>query len=270
MRPGAGYLPTLALGRSRGCTTEPASTDPGVATVVPATGALLVTLLRSAPRQAYRIYSEEEFLAAEDWQAEAEPVPGCEPEFALLGGAGQREPRRWGRLVAVAALASVVAAVVGVVALSATRSRPGNDRRFADGGITPAPSRARSPQGSAPVGIVAERSSVRSLYKRPRPRIRRASPVVRPVAARRPRPVGRPPITAHPYLPPQPPPPAETASVPTTAATTATPTTATPTTAATTATPTTATASTPVAATTATAATPAARGADAEFGFERR
>jgi hypothetical protein len=43
-------------------------------------GATLVTLLRSAPRQAYRIYSEEEFLAAKDWHIEAEPGYDTNPQ----------------------------------------------------------------------------------------------------------------------------------------------------------------------------------------------
>jgi hypothetical protein len=243
--------------------------------------ATLVTRLRQASRQAYRIYSEEKFLAAEDWQAEAvtgvgvEPASEFEPEFALLGQAGpRREPKRWGRLAVLAALTSVVAAVVGVVALNATRSKPQSSRRTAARG------------GSSPE-IVADRASIRPLDARPRKSTRRASVLVRRVTEHDSRLVGRPPITAHPHRHPQPTPPAETASAPVTAATPATPTTAAPNTAAapatpstaapttaastavTTATPTTANASTPVAATTATATTPAG-GADAEFGFEWR
>jgi hypothetical protein len=193
-------------------------------------GASPVTLLRSAPRQAYRIYSEEEFLAAGDWQVEAAP---------------RREPKRWGRLAALAALASVVAAVVGVIVLNATRSKSESDRRFA-GSIA-----ARG--GSRPE-IVADRSSIWPLDARPRKRTRRASLPVPRATKRRSPPVGRPPIPAHPYLPPQPPPHVETASASTTADATATPTRA--------------TASTPVAS--ATAATAPPGGADSQFGFERR
>ena len=238
MRPGAGQLPALALGRSRGCTAEPACTDPGVAAVGPTAGALPVTLLRSAPRQAYRIYSEEEFLAAEDWQVEAEP------ELALLGQADrQRGPRRWGRVAVLAALASVLATVVGVVALNATRSRSESARGFA-GRIT---ARGRSPR------IVADRSSIRPLDTYPRKRIRLAYVSVRRIAERRPAPAGRPPVPAHPYTPPQPPPPASPpAPTPVSAPASA------------------ATESPKVTARTATTASNAHGVADAEFGFERR
>jgi hypothetical protein len=230
MRPGAGYLPTLALGRPRGFTTEPACAVPGVAMVGSAAGASPVTLLRSTPRQAYRIYSEEEFLAAEDWQVEAEP------EFALLGHAGpRREPKRWGGLAALAALTSVVAAVVGVAALNATRSKPQSNRRIAT-------------RGGSPPEIVADRPSIRRLDTPPRKHIRRASAVVRRVPEHRPLPVGRPLSSERPYLPPEPSSPAPTSTP--------------------------ASASTPVSvkatAPTATMATTPAGGADAEFGFERR
>ncbi len=239
MRPGAGYLPTLALGRPRGRTTEPACTDRGVARAGLKAGALRMTLSRSAPRQAYRIYSEEEFLAAEDWQVEPEP------EFALLGRVGQqRRPTQWGRLATLAALTSVVGAVVGVVALHATRSRPESDRRFADGGIALPPTRAGSPQE-----IVADRSSVRPLDARSRKHTRRAYVSVRRLAERRPRPVGRSPIPAHPYLPPQPPPPVQT-PVPVLASAVKV--------------------SAKATVRTATTATAAAGGARSEFGFERR
>jgi hypothetical protein len=56
MRPGAGYLPTLALGRPRG----------------PATGVAHMTLLRRRPRELYRVYGEDEFLTIDDWLDEAE------------------------------------------------------------------------------------------------------------------------------------------------------------------------------------------------------
>jgi hypothetical protein len=201
-----------------------------------------VTLLRRAPRQAYRIYSEEEFLAAEDWQAEVvtgvgvEPASEFEPEFALLGQAGpRREPKRWGGLAALAALTSVVAAVVGVVALNATRSKPQSNRRTAA-------------RGSSSPEIVADRPSIRRLDTPPRKHIRRASVVVRRVPEHRPLPVGRPLISERPYLPPEPSSPAPTSTP--------------------------GSASTPLSvkatAPTATVATAPASGADAEFGFERR
>jgi hypothetical protein len=262
MRPGAGYLPTLALGRSRGGTTEPACADRGGATVGSTAGALQVTLLRSAPRRAYRIYSEEEFLAAEDWQVEVEP------EFALLGQADpHRAPARWGRVAGLAALASVVATVVGVVALNATRSRSESDRRLT-GRI--------AARGGPSLQIFADRSSVRPRYQRSRTRIRRAV-AVRRVAERRPLPVGRPRST-HAYIPSQPPPPATTA-ISEIAGTTTTNTTAAATAGtapvASTAAPAPAvgaTAPTTVPAATGTPAghTAAASGADSEFGFERR
>ncbi len=251
-------------------------------------GALLVTLPRSKPRQAYRIYSEEEFLAAEDWQVDAEP------ELALLGQASpRRQPKRWGGLAALVALTTAVVAVVGVVALNATRSKPQSNRRIA----------AR--RGSPPQ-IVADRPGTQPPGEPPRSPARRASVLGRRIAARGPHAAGRPTTTAHPHRPPPPTPPTDAASEPATAApetpttappnTTATPATASttppsktaPTTAASTAAPatppTTATASTPVAASTATGttstatgttptatgATSTANGADAEFGFERR
>ncbi len=226
-------------------------------------GALHVTRLRSTPRQAYRIYSEEEFLAAEDWHGEAEP------EFALRGQAGRRrEARRWGGFAAPMALASVVAAVVGVVALHVARSRSQSERGFAVGVAT---------RGRSPAEIVAARSSAEPLDSPPRKRTRQGSVAVRRVAEHRPLPANRPPRSAHPYRSSRPTPPAEAVSVPTTPAGAAISTTAASTTAAsgtaaptpvTTATPTTATASTPAA--TATVAASPTRGAGAEFGFERR
>ncbi len=96
-------------------------------------GGIAVTLLRSAPRPAYRMYSEEEFLAAEDWPVETES------EFALVGQASprRRESKRWGALAALAALPCVIAAVVGVVALNATRTKPRSSRRVAARGGSP-------------------------------------------------------------------------------------------------------------------------------------
>jgi hypothetical protein len=325
MRPGAGYLPTLAPGRSRGAPAERESSDSTVAKgphgapaeressdstvakgprgagsvvargagVGPRAEASRMTRLRSAPRQTYRIYSEEAFLAAEDCQVEAAAGPGstCEPEFALLGLVGsQREPRRWRRFAVLAALASVTAAVAGVVASNATRSRSESDRGFA----------ARSAiRGGPRREVVADRPSARWLDAHLRKRLRRASAAVRRVADRRLLPAGRRRLSARSYLPPRPTHLTATASARATAATPAIPSTAAPSTATsataapatatsavevpaaavrvtaapsaaatapiTAATTATATASTPVAA----AATPA-RGAGSEFGFERR
>ncbi len=249
-----------------------------------------MTLLRSTPRQVYRIYSEEEFFAAEDWQADAQA------EFALSGQEDpRREPRQWGRFAALAALASVVAAIVGVVALNAPRSGSGSDRRFADVGLAQLRTRARPPRGR-PREIVAGRLSIRPLdagppkgyhpgsgiYWEESPKhARRASASVRRVAERRPRPAGRLPSSAPPYLPPQPAPAAETpVSVPAGAVTVSAEATARIGTAGTgaagTATAGTGTAGTGAAGT-ANAGTAAARtataavgGARSEFGFERR
>jgi len=200
-----------------------------------------VTPLRSTPRQAYRIYSEEEFLAAEDWQVEAEP------EFALLGKASPRRvPKRWGGPAALAALTTAVVAVVGVVALNATRSNPQSNRRIA----------AR--RGSPPE-IVADRPSIRAPVVRLRKPTRRAPVALRRVTEHRPPPVGRPPISAHAYLRPEPPPPAPTPAQAPIPAPTPAPV------------PVSAPASTKATATATVATAPAsARGADAEFGFERR
>lgn len=241
----------------------------------PTAGASPMTLLRSAPRPAYRMYSEEEFLAAEDWQVETES------EFALVGQASprRRESKRWGALAALAALPCVIAAVVGVVALNATRTKPQSSRRVAA-------------RGGSPPETAADRPSVGWLGASLHKPTRRVSGLVGRITGHELRPVDRLPITAHPHRPPPPTPPSATASAPTavapaatlatpsttapastaptsTAPTAAAPTAAEPTTV-TPATPAAATASTPVAATTETTTPPAAGEADAEFGFERR
>ena len=297
MRPGAGYLPTLALGRSRGCTTGPPSTDPAVATAGPTAGASRVTFhadaSRSAPRQAYRIYSEEEFLAAEDWQVAAEPGRPARPgpttraEARGAASAGSRRwppaSRRWSQWWRSTGVAAIVAgrrfASRRIVRL---RCLAKIDRRAC---------RCTSRRSPAEI-VVVDRAPRRRFALRPSAANRGRRPSVSAVArSRSPRTAQWPPITgamhvsapaATPVAAATAPTAAPSAATPATAAatavTTATPTTApsaaTPTTAATTAvttaTPAAATASTPVAATTATAATPATRGAVAEFGFERR
>ena len=80
--------------------------------------------LLPAPRQPYRVYSEEEFLAAEDWP---EPVD-AEPACASIGARGTRP---WGRVVALAAFCAVAVAVTGAVAMNEVRSRAGSGRRLA-------------------------------------------------------------------------------------------------------------------------------------------
>jgi hypothetical protein len=102
-RPGAGYLPTLALGRPRGPPPLRAARDVAAPTLAPP-----MTLLRRPPRQVYRVYSEEEFLAAEDWSLEP-PAEG--PSSSP-----------WGRVAGIAALTGAVAMVVGVVVMSESRS----------------------------------------------------------------------------------------------------------------------------------------------------
>lgn len=80
--------------------------------------------LLPAPRQPYRVYSEEEFLAAEDWP---EPVD-AEPACASIAARGMRP---WGRAVALAAFCVVAVAVTGAVAMNEVRSRAGSGRRLA-------------------------------------------------------------------------------------------------------------------------------------------
>ncbi len=114
MRPGARYLPTLALGRRRG----------------PPVGEGRMRPLLPAARQLYRVYSEEEFLAVEDWSEPGE----VEPLRAAIGECG---PRPWGRTVVLAVLSLVAVAVTGVVAMNEARSRAGSGRRFASRRFVP-------------------------------------------------------------------------------------------------------------------------------------
>jgi hypothetical protein len=78
-----------------------------------------VTLLRRSSRPVYRLYSEEEFLAAADWSGEI-----ATEEWALDAPAGT-EPSTWGRVAGVAALTGALAVVAGVVVVSASRSPAG-------------------------------------------------------------------------------------------------------------------------------------------------
>jgi hypothetical protein len=271
MRPGAGYLPTLVLGRPRGLSAEPgAATEPGVRHM---------TLLRSAPRQVYRVYPEEEFLAAEDWR---EPVEAAR-DFAPVGGC---EPRPWGRVAAVAALTAVIAAVVGVVAINGARSRAGIDRmsasrRIALGGRVAKPA-AIALNASRPTGWDTPRHGHALGTAAPRRAAERNAVLLALVRARRPGFEPRaasaagadatqtraPSPAAAPARADTPLRPASTATATTTAAT-AGPATATaaspPTAAPETAEPATAAATATAASTT----TAAARGVGQEFGFER-
>jgi hypothetical protein len=143
MRPGAGYFPTLALGRWRGAYTDTWAAARGAATA----RELQMTLVRATRWPAYRIYSEEQFFATELHSA-------LEP----LGRPARPESTRAGRLGALVALTGVVVAVMGAVALNAARFRSLGDRRLAGGGIARKPVRAVSQ-----VQIVGARSGPRSL-----------------------------------------------------------------------------------------------------------
>jgi hypothetical protein len=134
-------------------------------------------------RPVYRVYSEEEFLAAEEWDVEALPACGSAlepaPEFALLGQASpQFEPRAWGRVAAVAALTTAAAVLVEVVAMNETRSTASTDRRFASRRVVSrAPFEDRLPRSSS-----TERGSVGGDMRR---RQRQPATAIRPLATRR-------------------------------------------------------------------------------------
>jgi hypothetical protein len=146
MRPGAGYLPALAPGRPRGSSTP----------------ARRVTLLRSTSHPGYRVYSEEEFLAA------ADPLEQTERERAPIA---TREPRRAKPLLAVTALAAAFATVIGAVAIRELRSSMGADRKSNGRSLalrSPLPERPAGGGGSpasasVPVASRAARSTVRQL-----------------------------------------------------------------------------------------------------------
>jgi hypothetical protein len=105
-RPEAGYLPTLASGRPRARMLL--SGDPAM------------TLLRRAPREVYRVYSEEEFFAVgEDALLAGSAASAGLSEPAVSVGAGDRRLRR---LAGAAALAGAVGAVGATLAV--TDSRP--------------------------------------------------------------------------------------------------------------------------------------------------
>jgi hypothetical protein len=102
MRPGAGYLPTLALGRPRGLSI----------------GARHMTLLRRRPRQVYRVYTEDEFLGMGEWLDEADrdlaPAGLDEPGPAQADRGERRVGLR--QVVGIAVPAAVVVTVSAIVA----------------------------------------------------------------------------------------------------------------------------------------------------------
>jgi hypothetical protein len=101
-RPGAGYLPTLAPGRPR----------------APA-GDRTMTLLRRAPREVYRVYSEEEFFDGVAHEQLFEPILSAE-----------RGERRLRRLAGAAMLAGAVGTVGGAIAVDSSRPARGPGRRI--------------------------------------------------------------------------------------------------------------------------------------------
>ncbi len=129
-----------------------------------------MTLLRRSPRQVYRVYSEAEFLAAADWSGEAateELAPDGavrEPVSANVRGrvagvaARGPNPSAWGRVAGLAALTGALAAVAGVVVLSASRTTasrrgtlgPSADSRAPRSVAASAP--ATPPPSSQPLG----------------------------------------------------------------------------------------------------------------------
>lgn len=106
MRPGAGYLPTLALGRPRGSPTR----------------ARHVRAPSRGSRQAYHLYTEEEYLNAEDLLGSewGEAPRDCSPVGACA-------PSPWGRRAGIAALTASLAVVAGVVAIDELRHGVGGE-----------------------------------------------------------------------------------------------------------------------------------------------
>ncbi len=231
-----------------------------------------MTGLRATPqRGSYRVYTEDEFFASEGPPASAgtPAVPG-----RVLCAAPPARGRRalvGARVVWCALLSVVAAAVTGVVALDAVRSRAGG-RLLADGGVVPHPPRAarsapvaarassggavrRRPARRAPSTFsrAARRQALAALAPPARPRVSRAAGVVAtPATASAASPTTSVASSATPVAPAPTPP---TASPATPAASSTTPA---------------APAPAPPAATATAAATAAtAHGARAEFGFER-
>jgi hypothetical protein len=147
MRPGAGYLPTLALGRPRG----------------PPTGARHVRVPSRRPRQVYRLYTEEEFLNADDLLGSewGEAPRDCSP-------IGSSAPSPWGRRAGIAA-AAALALVAGVVAIDELRHGAGGGRRSAGRMIA-----LGEPGAGRPAPLLGGRSSRTRAIGASRPLDRRA------------------------------------------------------------------------------------------------
>ncbi len=135
-----------------------------------------MTFLGHSPRPVYRIYAEEEFLAAADWRQEPQPAPvnRCTPA------------RPWGRLAGVTALSATFAALLGVVALDAMRSTSPTRRRIAFVNTARGSSlQRRAPKALRTALQVPPSSSVpRYTPRRARaPRVPRVAPLVFPRVA---------------------------------------------------------------------------------------
>jgi hypothetical protein len=175
-RPGAGYLPILALGRLR------ARQRTGV-------GAL-VTLWRRAPREVYRVYREEEYLADED-QSTGEaphptPVQAYEQDSHSTSALSQSPGSRAGRLFGFGLLTGVTIGVAGLVVLNASHRFPSTTPRGVPQS-TPARS-SSSPRGahftSGDVSIRPETAVKRSAANRPEAWLSMPQPTRRPAALR--------------------------------------------------------------------------------------
>ncbi len=101
-RPGAGYLPILAPGRPRD------QSQLGVDE--------LMTLWRRVPREVYRVYGQDEYLAGDD-QAPAQPSSSATPVEYERGS-------RSGRLVGLGALVGVSVGALGLVLTHASSRAP--------------------------------------------------------------------------------------------------------------------------------------------------
>jgi hypothetical protein len=100
MRPGAGDLPALAPGRPR------ARLERGP-----------MTLLRRAPREVYRVYSEDEFLSDTT----------CQELSRTFDGAARTQRRH--RLASATLLLAAAGAIGGLVVLTSVESLAGGRRR---------------------------------------------------------------------------------------------------------------------------------------------
>jgi hypothetical protein len=114
MRPGAGYLPTLALGRLRG----------------PSTDERRMTLLHRRPRQVYRVYTEDEFLGMDDLleAVDFDLAPASLDELDEAP-AGRSKPRRRLRQVVGIAIPAAVAMTVSAIVVHDLRSETTESRR---------------------------------------------------------------------------------------------------------------------------------------------